>query len=295
MKAWLETKRLGKFADSLFELGVETMEDFQDLTNDDLTGLGMTKIQRNRLRYVRLPKPPPTPTPSPVKQPQPAPTPAVVPTPAPPKKYEVVFTVPPGAAPGDIVSCDLPHGEPATAAVPDGRHPGDSFSAFWPPVAAGDGSHLCEVCGRLFKSAFHLRLHSNTHTRSTNAVKAPERHRIVPHPSCIRISEVRHVDPEPVAPHRRPVEAPFDPDEHRDHLCAICKRGFKSRIALEVHRSRMSCAPPSRYLKQAKRRFWLDDDDPPPNSNQPRPSTFSNAGAHLIRATPGADLNADLS
>ena len=187
----------------------------------------------------------------------------------PAKKYEVVFTVPPDGLPGDRLSCRLPHGPVASAPIPPGRAPGEQFSALWPPLPArgSDAGHACEVCGRGFRSASHLRIHAKTHTRAVNAVPPPERHRIVPHPA--RVDRVPGTPPAAAVP----------PRPRGDPFCVACKIAFPTRIALELHRSRLACAAPARFLKEsgtARRRFWLGDAGLrtlQPNNRRPPPGS----------------------
>merc|ERR1712166_486763 len=49
MEALLEQHRLQQFRESLIELGVEGLEDFADVTEQDLTAMGMSPIQIRRL------------------------------------------------------------------------------------------------------------------------------------------------------------------------------------------------------------------------------------------------------
>ena len=49
MEALLEQHRLEQFGESLNQLGVEAVEDFADVTEQDLTAMGMSPIQIRRL------------------------------------------------------------------------------------------------------------------------------------------------------------------------------------------------------------------------------------------------------
>ena len=50
VRSWLAARRLDAFADGLAALGVEIVDDLVDVTDEDAAGLGLNRVQRNRLR-----------------------------------------------------------------------------------------------------------------------------------------------------------------------------------------------------------------------------------------------------
>ena len=48
LESWLEDIRLVKYKDALGELGVESVEDLHDVTEEDLEPLGMKKLEIRR-------------------------------------------------------------------------------------------------------------------------------------------------------------------------------------------------------------------------------------------------------